>query len=685
MSDTQTPGPDPTEAPDPGKKPEGLVGSVLAGRYRLVRLLGSGAMGAVFVGEHLKIGRRDAIKVLRTSLARDPEAVARFTRGARNASAIRHPNVCTVYDFSDTSDGLQFLAMELVDGESLTDILEREGPLPPDRAARIAVQAAAALQAAHELGIVHRDLKPDNIMIARQRDGGDLVKVVDFDIAKGSAEGEGRGVTRLGFVVGTPEYMSPEQLTGDPLDGRSDIFSLGLVFFRMITGTLPYTSKSTQDLMVDRLTKDPLKLQDVAPDRSFPPALQATLDRALARSRDGRCESARDFAAEVWEAVFGSTGETAAARTEAPRLPGTVIAPRGPLGAAGGSGQERKGASRRPLILGGAAVAAVAIVFVLVTMLLSGGSVQPAEIRLPASLTLDVGDSARVDASVLGSDGSVLDDAGLKWTSARPEVASVSQTGIVRANRAGTTSVRAAAGSVGGATEIEVSAAPAAPRDAPVRVGRRSLAFRVSADGTRSQPAAVVVTGPSGTGRSLATRVAYAPNEAGGWLSAKLERGDPPTRMIIAPARPPSAPGLYEATVVVGWEDGGPADTVQVTLNVERRAQAQPTETKPQPAQPSRLTPKEANSRVWNQLFILTDDSSARARRAVKDTTATVWDATYLPDTIRARAAYAHAQAAVELKEMSEGLEWARRASTLAPGDHTYRDYLRQLGGGGRP
>ncbi|MGH7575311.1 MAG: serine/threonine-protein kinase [Longimicrobiales bacterium] len=284
----------------------GWVGQVLAGRYRIVELLGAGAMGAVYVGEHLRIGRRDAIKVLRTSMARDPEAMARFTRGARNLSAIRHPNVCTIYDFGDTPDGLQFLAMELVDGETLKDVLDREGRLELNRAAGIALQIADALGAAHGAGIVHRDLKPGNVMLARNADGSDAVKVVDFDIAKGPAEAEGEEVTRLGFVVGTPEYMSPEQLTGEVIDGRSDIYSLGILLFRMVAGASPFHASSTQELMVQRLTTLPKRLDEVPPGATFPPALQRVLDRALARDVHDRQASAAELASEL-SAVTGAT------------------------------------------------------------------------------------------------------------------------------------------------------------------------------------------------------------------------------------------------------------------------------------------------------------------------------------------------------------------------------------------
>ncbi|MEK9509694.1 serine/threonine-protein kinase [Gemmatimonadota bacterium Y43] len=286
----------------------GLVGTVLADRYRIVRRLGEGAMGTVYLGEHLRFGRLDAIKVLRAGMERDREATDRFLRGARNASRINHPNVCTVYDFGDTGEGPQFLAMEYVEGDTLADILEEEGRLPLDRAIHIARQTASALDAAHDMGIVHRDLKPGNVMLAAGRDGRDQVKVVDFDIAKGSAEGEGAEVTRTGFVVGTPEYMSPEQLIGDPLDGRSDIYSLALLFVRTLTGRLPVRAESTQDLMVERLTQEPLTLADIAPDLELPPRVQAALDHALQRRRDDRPATAGAFAA-----ALGETGTATAA------------------------------------------------------------------------------------------------------------------------------------------------------------------------------------------------------------------------------------------------------------------------------------------------------------------------------------------------------------------------------------
>jgi serine/threonine protein kinase len=229
----------------------------------------------------------------------DPDAVARFNREAANASRISHPNVCAVYDFGETPEGLIYLAMEFVEGEPLTELLAREGELPVARAGAIFLQVADALQAAHDLGIVHRDLKPDNVMLSRGRDGTDIVKVVDFGIAKVVGGRDTQKVTKTGLVVGTPEFMSPEQLAGDPVDGRSDLYALALVFFKMLTGELPFEGTTAQDTLVQRLTDEPATLAAVRPDLRFPPGLQATLDTALARDPADRYQSTAKFANDV--------------------------------------------------------------------------------------------------------------------------------------------------------------------------------------------------------------------------------------------------------------------------------------------------------------------------------------------------------------------------------------------------
>ncbi|MDP3910991.1 MAG: serine/threonine-protein kinase [Gemmatimonadales bacterium] len=295
-----------------------LVGQVVADRYHVIKKLGEGGMGQVYLAEHVKMGRRSAIKVMNPAMVHDPDAVARFNREASNASRITHPNVCAIYDFGETPDGLIYLAMEFIEGEPLTDLLERGGALALPRAVDVFLQAGDALQAAHDLGIVHRDLKPDNIMLTRRKGGGDTVKVVDFGIAKAVGGDEsGQKVTKTGLVVGTPEFMSPEQLSGDTLDGRSDLYSLALVFYRMLTGKLPFEATTVQETMIKRLTDEPATLAASRPDLAFPPGLQPVLDTALARTPMERYQSVAKFAADV-AAITGRPGPAAVPQTRAP-------------------------------------------------------------------------------------------------------------------------------------------------------------------------------------------------------------------------------------------------------------------------------------------------------------------------------------------------------------------------------
>ena len=285
----------------------GLVGQLIADRYQVERRLGEGGMGEVYLARHVLMGRPCALKVMSQALSRDPDAVSRFNREATNASRIAHPNVCAIYDFGLTQDGLVYLAMEYVEGEALSAVLG-EGPLPVARAAGLVAQCALGLQAAHDLGIVHRDLKPDNIMVTPKP--RETAKLVDFGIAK-AVEGEpGQRVTKTGFVVGTPEYMAPEQLAGDPLDGRSDQYALALVFYRAITGLLPFQGSSVQETLVKRLTDPPRPLAAARPDVRFPAGLQGVMDRALARDPVGRYPTVTAFSDAIGEIVRGDAVAT---------------------------------------------------------------------------------------------------------------------------------------------------------------------------------------------------------------------------------------------------------------------------------------------------------------------------------------------------------------------------------------
>jgi serine/threonine-protein kinase len=279
-----------------------LVGSIIADRYHVLRKLGEGGMGTVFLAEHVKMGRKSAVKVMNPGMKHDADAISRFNREASNASKINHPNVCAVYDFGETSEGMIYLAMEFIEGPPLTKVIEEQGALPPLRAAEIARQVADALGVAHDMGIVHRDLKPDNIMLTKNRDGSDCAKVVDFGIAK-AANNEAQKVTKTGLVVGTPEYMSPEQLSGDKLDGRSDIYALGLVTFNMLTGKLPFPAETLQESMIMRLTDRPKQLAEMKSDVAWPTELQTVIDRALERSVDARYQTSGEFGRDLLGAV----------------------------------------------------------------------------------------------------------------------------------------------------------------------------------------------------------------------------------------------------------------------------------------------------------------------------------------------------------------------------------------------
>ncbi|HKW11294.1 MAG TPA: protein kinase, partial [Gemmatimonadaceae bacterium] len=287
--------------PQPGTRTD-LVGSIIAQRYHVVKLLGTGGMGRVYLAEHVKMGRRSAIKVLHPSMARDAEAISRFNREAANASRIDHPNVAAIYDFGETPDGLLYLAMQYIEGQTLTQIMRAQGALPPLRASDIVRQAAEGLHAAHAMGIVHRDLKPDNVMICTDADGLDGVKVVDFGIAKSTKE-HAQGVTRSGVVMGTPEFMSPEQLAGEELDGRCDLYSLALITFNMLTGVAPFSGTSISALVAQRFQERPRTLAEMRPDVAWPNEVQAVLDKALERDRELRYSSIREFAHALHAAV----------------------------------------------------------------------------------------------------------------------------------------------------------------------------------------------------------------------------------------------------------------------------------------------------------------------------------------------------------------------------------------------
>ncbi|GEM_PF-482551 len=271
-----------------------LIGKMFAGRFQITEKIGQGGMGAIYKAVHTLMGRTCAIKLL-TALSSDNQAaLARFNREAKMASSINHPHAVTIYDFGESESGIPYLAMEFIDGKPLSHLLAREKTLLLDRVVHITSQIAEALSDAHALGIVHRDLKPDNIMLTRKGADPDYVKVLDFGIAKTITDEEADSLTKTGFVLGTPLYMSPEQLSGDKLDGRSDVYSLAIIVYEMISGHLPFEGDNTQAMMIKRVIGHPIPLRQKAPQMSA--EVEQAVMSGLAREHDDRASSALEFA-----------------------------------------------------------------------------------------------------------------------------------------------------------------------------------------------------------------------------------------------------------------------------------------------------------------------------------------------------------------------------------------------------
>jgi serine/threonine-protein kinase len=269
-----------------------MIGRVIAERYLILARLGEGGMGRVYLAEHVKMNRQCAVKVMNPQLVTDQESLQRFAREASSAARIIHPNVAAVFDYGE-SEKIVYLVMEYVDGESLSAVLAREGAMDPRRAIDIGKQIADGLHAAHELGIVHRDLKPDNVIIARSKSGKEIPKVVDFGIAKAVTDEAQDALTRSGLVIGTPEFMSPEQLLGDPVDARADIYSLGCILFQMLSGEAAFAADSREQMIRRRLHEPPPHVRDLRPE--VPRRLDTLITHMLARAPGDRIASAAEI------------------------------------------------------------------------------------------------------------------------------------------------------------------------------------------------------------------------------------------------------------------------------------------------------------------------------------------------------------------------------------------------------
>ncbi|MBN1653051.1 MAG: serine/threonine protein kinase [Deltaproteobacteria bacterium] len=293
------------------------------GEYRIIERIGSGGMGSVYKAEQPKMNRFVAIKVLHSRYLSRNDLVSRFRREARAMSQLSHPNTARVYKYGQLEDGSFYFVMEYMTGYNLVQEVRTKGPIEADRCINIMVQVCGALEEAHQAGIIHRDLKPENIFLTNQGGTVDFPKVLDFGLAKVSEKQIGSksllNLTQQGAVFGTPEFMSPEQALGAPLDRRSDVYSLGLIMYEALTGKLPFDATEKRQVMKAQVKDKPIPLSKRTRDISFSPKLEAVLARALAKDPAERHPTAAKFAEALKGCLSSKLATSAAIAVPAPR------------------------------------------------------------------------------------------------------------------------------------------------------------------------------------------------------------------------------------------------------------------------------------------------------------------------------------------------------------------------------
>ncbi|MFO8071359.1 MAG: serine/threonine-protein kinase [Polyangia bacterium] len=284
----------------PARAADPLIGVVIDDRYRLLDLIGRGGMGAVYRVEHVKMGKVMAMKLLHGELGQDQEVARRFRLEAEAVSRLTHLNTVSVFDFG-SHQGMMYLVMEYIEGRDLAEVLRIEGPMPAARVAHVLVQVCSALIEAHDKGIVHRDIKPENILVSQQYDYPDFVKVLDFGLAKLRDVRDATKITKEGNLVGTPYYMAPEHIRGEGVDARSDVYSLGAVMYKLLTGETPFSADTPMGVLTKHLTEkiDPPSRR--FPQRAIPPEADRIVLRAMAKTPDDRYASAEEMRQELAE------------------------------------------------------------------------------------------------------------------------------------------------------------------------------------------------------------------------------------------------------------------------------------------------------------------------------------------------------------------------------------------------
>lgn len=300
-----------------------LTGRTIAGRYNILRRLGEGGMGVVYSAMDTRLEKQVAIKVLKEDFARRSDVVARFTLEAKSAAKIKHENVLDVTDYGQTEDGSFYIAMELLVGTDLADVLQKEGALELHRALNIAIQVTRALGAAHAKGIVHRDLKPENVFLVKADDGREVVKIVDFGIAqmKDMTGQGGKKLTQTGMIFGTPEYMSPEQAKGAAIDHRVDIYAVGVIMYEMAAGRTPFVGDSFMGILTQHLYEPAPAILSINPHAQITPEYEAVIAKSLAKNPDERYQSMQELCDDLIKVRDGARPTAVTAVLSTPNKP----------------------------------------------------------------------------------------------------------------------------------------------------------------------------------------------------------------------------------------------------------------------------------------------------------------------------------------------------------------------------
>jgi serine/threonine protein kinase len=304
------------EAPETaavGAEPDPLLGRVVNQRYRVLEQIGQGGMGRVYKAVQAPLDRVVALKVLGAGHDRDPNFYKRFFLEASVTAKLTHPNSITLYDYGRTEDGIFFIAMEYLNGRTLGAAMQQDGPLAQDRVIHVVQQISRALREAHGLGIIHRDLKPANVLLLRQHDDHDFVKVLDFGLVKFfSADAADSEISNAGTFMGSPHYIAPEQARNQSPDQRCDIYSLGILVYQMLTGRVPFTAKAPVDIILQHLHEKPVPPSQVRPDLVIHPELESVVLRCIAKAREDRFQSMDELLLALKHARAQITGQTSA-------------------------------------------------------------------------------------------------------------------------------------------------------------------------------------------------------------------------------------------------------------------------------------------------------------------------------------------------------------------------------------